>query len=168
MSAKKQSDAGGRLFRRRRFAQVPDALIVDREVSDFAVRLWARLDKYAGDDGSAFPSRERLAEDFGVSVPTVQRGMSCLVKTGWISRRQRSATVWDTELNDVPDQLSRIKNDPQKETQLKETQLKGEPQSLTLLRPGRAGARGGAGRRARHRRWWRCRSTACRRWSTPR
>ena len=133
----------GTLTRRRTFAQVPDALITDKWVTAFAVRLWCRLDRYAGADGNAFPSRERLANDLHVSVATVKRGLVCLVETGWISRKQRTATVWDTVLNDEPvspDGACRVISDPaagsptthlpghqrpgegepQKETQLKE------------------------------------------------
>jgi hypothetical protein len=38
------------ITRRRRFAQIPEDLIVDTRLSDRAVRLWCRLDRYAGRD----------------------------------------------------------------------------------------------------------------------
>jgi hypothetical protein len=90
----------GRIIRRRTFAQVPDALVVDHRVSHVALRLWIRLDRYAGADGQAYPSRERLAADLAVSLGTIKRSLSLLVETGWITRKQRSATVWDTYLNE--------------------------------------------------------------------
>jgi hypothetical protein len=38
------------ITRRRRFAQIPEDLIVDTRLSDRAVRLWCHLDRYAGRD----------------------------------------------------------------------------------------------------------------------
>ena len=139
------------ISRRRHFAQVPDALVIDPRLSDRAVRLWVRLDKYAGKDGSSFPSRERLAKDIHCSVPSITRAFKELVEAGWVTRTRRSSmsNVWDTVLNDettnptgdVAGQDGRITGDPsgritgdpsgesrvtrlEKETQQKETQLK--------------------------------------------
>jgi Helix-turn-helix domain len=109
----------GKITRKRTFAQVPDALAIDPNVTDFAFRLWARLDKYAGADGQIFPSRETLAKDLRVSEATIKRGYTCLVATGWITRRQTNGTKWHTELNEVAcppappaETPSRVKNDP--------------------------------------------------------
>jgi hypothetical protein len=90
------------LTRRRRFAQVPELLVLDQRVGDRAFRLWCRLDRYAGQDGAAFPSRDRLASDLGCSKASIQRALSQLTDTGWISRRQTSSTRWDTTLHDEP------------------------------------------------------------------
>lgn len=93
----------GNLSPRRQFAQVPDALTIDRRVSDGAHRLWARLDHYAGKDGRAFPGKDALASDLGVSVATVGRAITNLVETGWVTRARRGfSNVIDTTLNDVP------------------------------------------------------------------
>lgn len=93
----------GTISRRRQFAQVPDALILDRRVNDFAVRLWCRLDHYAGCDGRAFPHVDTLADDLGVSSRTVDRGIRCLVETGWVSRKRRGfSNIVDTVINDDP------------------------------------------------------------------
>ncbi len=99
-STRDSASTDGRIIRRRTFAQVPDALVMDDRVSHVAFRLWARLDRYAGQDGQAYPSRERLAADLKVSMGTIKRSLSLLVETGWITRKQRSATVWDTYLNE--------------------------------------------------------------------
>jgi hypothetical protein len=93
----------GNLSPRRQFAQVPDALTIDRRVSDSAHRLWARLDHYAGKNGRAFPGKDALASDLGVSVATVGRAITNLVETGWVTRARRGfSNVIDTTLNDVP------------------------------------------------------------------
>lgn len=93
----------GTISRRRQFAQVPDALVLDRRVNDFAVRLWCRLDHYAGMDGRAFPHVDTLADDLGVSSRTVDRGIRCLVETGWVSRKRRGfSNIVDTVINDEP------------------------------------------------------------------
>lgn len=94
----------GLLSRRRRFAQVPDELVVDSRVTQIAFRLWCRLDRYAGQDGAAFPRSATLAADLQVSVPTIERAYRNLRETGWIrrSRRRGMSNVWDTELLDAP------------------------------------------------------------------
>jgi len=92
----------GRIVRQRRYAQVPDALAVDKRLTDTAVRVWVRLSRYAGKDGAAYPSRERLADDLGCSRAKIGRALSNLMATGWITRKQRTATVWDTVLHDDP------------------------------------------------------------------
>jgi DNA-binding transcriptional MocR family regulator len=76
----------GTVTRTRHFAQVPDALIADTSVSHLAVRLWARLDRYAGKNGRAFPSRKTLAEDLGVSMSTITRALAELSTAGWVHR----------------------------------------------------------------------------------
>ena len=98
----------GTVSRRRAFAQLPDALVTDLRVTAVGVRLWARMDRYAGKDGRAFPSRGRLAEDLGVSDATIKRALCLLVDTGWIIRKERQGGVWDTELIDDP----RVTSDP--------------------------------------------------------
>jgi hypothetical protein len=123
------SEQDGAITRRRRFAQIPDDLITDKRLSAWAVRVWARLDKYAGEDGRAFPYRATLADDIGCSVATIKRALAELVDTGWIIRRRRNqfSNVWDTELMDSPDGSSvthptghgrparRVTDDPPKE-----------------------------------------------------
>ena len=95
--------SGDTITRKRSFAQVPDALVIDHRLSHVAVRLWVRLDKYAGSDGNAFPSRARLAADLGVSKGTIARGLGALAAAGWISRHPRDdrpGGSWQTVLHE--------------------------------------------------------------------
>lgn len=95
------TDQEGTVSRRRWFAQVPDDLIADLDVSPIAVRLWGRLDHYAGRYGASMPTRAELAEDLGVSEATIKRAFAELVATGWIGRRRIGAgNVWESILND--------------------------------------------------------------------
>lgn len=83
----------GTIVRKRSFVQVPDDLVTDERLTANAVRVWARLDKYAGAQGQAFPSRETLARDLGLSARHVARALAELVDAGWISREQRDGTT---------------------------------------------------------------------------
>jgi hypothetical protein len=87
----------------RHFAQVPDDLITDPRLGHLAIRLWCRLDKYAGRNNQAFPLRETLADDLGVSVGGIKRALIELTKAGWIVRkRRRNGGSWITQLQNVP------------------------------------------------------------------
>jgi helix-turn-helix protein len=72
-----------------RFATVPEHLIRDRALSDRAVRLWCLLDRYAGKDDCAFPSRETLSNDLSCSRASVDRAVAELVSAGWLSKIRR-------------------------------------------------------------------------------
>lgn len=72
-----------------RFATVPEHLIRDMSLSDRAVRLWCLLDRYAGKDDSAFPSRETLSNDLSCSRASVDRAVTELVTGGWLSKERR-------------------------------------------------------------------------------
>jgi DNA-binding FadR family transcriptional regulator len=98
----------GTITRHRRFAQLPDELVTDTRLSSHAVRVWARLDKYAGKNGRAFPSRQTLADDLGLSVTTVKRALIELVETGWITRNKAAGNIWNTHLSDS----TRVTGDP--------------------------------------------------------
>lgn len=80
-----------RLRRQWRFTVTPEHLIRDRRISDRAVRLWMLLDRYAGDNGAAFPLRSTLAEDLTCSPSTVDRAIGELVRHGWLTKERRSA-----------------------------------------------------------------------------
>jgi biotin operon repressor len=72
-----------------RFSIVPEALILDPEVTERAFRVWCRLDRYAGADGAAFPSAERLAKDLGCSQESIWRATKNLREAGWLTRKRR-------------------------------------------------------------------------------
>lgn len=79
------------LRREGRFSIVPEALIRDTTLSDRAVRLWCVLDRYAGSNGSAFPSRGRLADDLACSRDSIDRALTELCDGGWLVKEQRAA-----------------------------------------------------------------------------
>lgn len=81
----------GVLHREYRFTTLPEHLILDTEISDRAMRLWCRLDRYAGANGEAFPTRETLAVDLGCSRASVDRALAELVTGGWLRKERRYA-----------------------------------------------------------------------------
>lgn len=72
-----------------RFSVVPEELTLDPAVTDRALRVWCRLDRYAGANGQAFPSTERLARDLGCSQESIWRATKNLRETGWMTRKRR-------------------------------------------------------------------------------
>lgn len=66
------------------FAMVWSELLLDTSLSDGAVRLYAVLHHHCRGGRSAWPSRSRLAELLGRSVPTVQARLRELVDAGWV------------------------------------------------------------------------------------
>lgn len=78
-----------RLRRAYRFTVVPEPLIRDKRISDRAFRVWCILDRYAGANGAAFPTRRRLAEDLDCSLATLDRAILELVEYGWLTKQRR-------------------------------------------------------------------------------
>ena len=68
---------------------VPHAMILDPDISAWAVRVYAYLDMRAGDKDSAFPGTETMANDMGVSIATVKRAIAELREKNWIKRVRR-------------------------------------------------------------------------------
>jgi len=56
--------------------------ILDAEISDRAVRLYALLARYANDQSIAFPGRRKLAERLRVTLPTLDKAIKELVDGG--------------------------------------------------------------------------------------
>lgn len=83
-----------------RYAIVPEWLLAT-DISANAIRLFAVLAaKYADRDGVAYPSRRRLREDMGgVSLDTVDRSVSELVKIGAITVESRRSEDGDPASN---------------------------------------------------------------------
>jgi len=65
---------------------VPDALVRYRRLSPTSKFLWARLARYAGRDGRAYPSVPTLARELGLSARQVQRGLALLESEHFIRR----------------------------------------------------------------------------------
>jgi DNA-binding transcriptional ArsR family regulator len=57
------------------FARIPISVLKNRQLSAWARLLYPLIVDYMSDRG-AFPGRERLADDLGVSVPTVDRALA--------------------------------------------------------------------------------------------
>lgn len=72
------------------FAQIPEDLVTDPALTDRAIRVYALLWVYSSKkDRDAFPARRTLAEDLGVSLSTVDRGIGELVRRGAITVDER-------------------------------------------------------------------------------
>jgi hypothetical protein len=63
--------------------------VLDAAVSDRAVRLFAVLNRYAGTNETAWPSRKTLAERLGCSVDSVDRALAELVAIDAVSIEER-------------------------------------------------------------------------------
>jgi hypothetical protein len=75
-------------------------LIADpKRVSATAVRLYGILDRYAGEDGIAFPSRTTLAKHLGRGRDTVDRALKQLIAAGAITVEQRRDDAGDWTSN---------------------------------------------------------------------
>lgn len=75
------------------FAQLPEWVLYHPDLSPRAVRLFAVLDRFAGDSDDCYPSRKKLAEKLACSPATVDRALAQLVKAGAVevTRRRRDA-----------------------------------------------------------------------------
>lgn len=109
----------GTIRKQHRFTVLPEHLIRDDRVSDRAMRLWCLLDRYAGADGQAFPSRARLCVDLGgISPSSLDRAMTDLCKAGWLHKQRRyeggpnDYTVLVVPAEDVPTEAIRGVSSP--------------------------------------------------------
>lgn len=72
-----------------RFAQVPETLIEDPNVSHLALRVWAVLRRHGDSPENCYPSHARIAEKCGVSHRSIAKPMRDLEAAGWIERVAR-------------------------------------------------------------------------------
>lgn len=70
------------------FAMVPEALL-DAGLSARAVQLYALLDRYAGPNEKAWPSRATMADRLSCSIDSVDRAVKELEENGWLSVERR-------------------------------------------------------------------------------
>lgn len=82
---------GDRIQRQHRYTITPEHLILDPDVDDRAFRLWCRLDRYAGDNGAAFPFRETLSVELDCSLSSIDRAIEKLVDAGWLTKERMAA-----------------------------------------------------------------------------
>lgn len=69
------------------WAAIPNWLLRDGGVSRNAKMLYLHLSSRVDERGISFPSQARLADEMGVSIPTVKRTLRELVKVGVIEVR---------------------------------------------------------------------------------
>ena len=81
------------------FEAVPHWLLLNTSVSAVALRLFLVLKKYANQQGTAFPSRARLAQDLGLTVKTITRARDELVTIGALCYQQRLDERGDSTSN---------------------------------------------------------------------
>lgn len=82
-----------------RFAITPE-WVLDAEVSDRAVRLWAVLNRFAGEKGEANPGRLRIAKRLRCSEKSVDRAMRELVQIGAVVAQAAYDDAGDRTAND--------------------------------------------------------------------
>lgn len=81
------------------FAILPEWLL-DAEVSDRAVRLYAVLARYAdGETGTCFPSRTTLGKRLHCGVDAVDRAMRALIDYGAVTKEERRTPRGDQTSN---------------------------------------------------------------------
>lgn len=83
------------------WAQVYHVLTLDTDLSDGAFRLYVLLLRYARQDAECWPGRDRLAQDLGKSVRSIDYRLEQLVKRGLITREQRQNQTAMTWIEDV-------------------------------------------------------------------
>jgi hypothetical protein len=72
---------------------IPDWILSRPELSFGTKCLYGRLCRYAGQNGEAFPSAERLAQDLGSNVRSVRRWIKELVEWGLIEIEEKPGSV---------------------------------------------------------------------------
>lgn len=107
------ADTLRRAKRRRRYAEVPEALLFNPDISSHAKTVWGILDRHIDNrdesvgtetEGVAFPSRAKLAGYMGVALDTVDRALAELRLAGWLSTTHRGqGRTALSELYDEPD-----------------------------------------------------------------
>lgn len=80
------------------FAIIPEDLLYEN-ISSNAVRLYGILNRYANNQGKAWPSRRTLAELMRTSVATIDRARDELVETGWLTVQHRQTPAGDYTSN---------------------------------------------------------------------
>jgi hypothetical protein len=81
------------------FAIIPEALLYDKQISANAVRLYGILNRYANNQGKAWPSRKTLADQMALSVATVDRAKEELEGAGWLTVEHRLSASGDHTSN---------------------------------------------------------------------
>lgn len=72
-----------------RFEMIPHWIIEHPEITGSAIRVYLHLRKRAGADGTAWPSRKRIAADLGVAIKTADTALNVLSKIGAVIITER-------------------------------------------------------------------------------
>ena len=81
------------------FEQIPHWILFHQGVTANGIRLYLILRSFAMGKGYAFPSRRRLAEAVGVSMPTLDAAKKCLIEVGAIEVEARMSSNGDQTSN---------------------------------------------------------------------
>jgi len=81
------------------FEQIPHWILFHPGVTANGIRLYLILRSFAMGKGYAFPSRRRLAEAVGVSMPTLDAAKKCLIEVGAIEVEARMSSNGDQTSN---------------------------------------------------------------------
>lgn len=85
------------------FAQIPNALIQDRQLSHAAFRLFCVIATYANKEKRAWPGQARLAADMGVKPRQIRNLLDELRVRGWLEIERRGKTLTNVYvLNALP------------------------------------------------------------------
>jgi hypothetical protein len=77
------------------FEMIPHWLLYENTVSALAIRLYLVLRQHADAEAKCWPSRQRLADLLGVSLPTVDKAKDQLISCGAITVEQRKGDKAD-------------------------------------------------------------------------
>jgi DNA-binding MarR family transcriptional regulator len=71
------------------FTQVPNCIINDKSLSAKAKLVYAKLLSYAWYNNAVYPGQERMADELGVTKPTVNTAIRELAKVGYCEVKRR-------------------------------------------------------------------------------
>lgn len=82
-----------------KFAQVPEELVYDPEITDGAVRVYAVLVRHGTDPSNCFPSYDRIGKLTGKSPRSIPRLILELEEAGWVERQHQRTPQGDLTSN---------------------------------------------------------------------
>tara|TARA_R110002110_G_scaffold147910_1_gene338870 strand:- start:6005 stop:6748 length:744 start_codon:yes stop_codon:yes gene_type:complete len=71
------------------FAPLPLSILKRTDLSGNGKLVYARLLLFAGENGQAFPSRDTLSKEVGISIASVKRAIAELANLNLLTRKQR-------------------------------------------------------------------------------
>lgn len=83
------------------FEQIPHWVMSHPDITGNAIRLYLQLRKYSNKDFTAYPSRRRLADDLGISIPTVDSAKEVLISIGAITMEHRGSPTNNSQTSNL-------------------------------------------------------------------